>query len=73
MGISKELTKDGEYYSDRYTCPKCKHWERNNFQYKNGKLPLIEREVMLNETQSEEKKMQTMWQDKNINQPRFLL
>ena len=32
MTVSKEFTKDGEYYSDRYACPKCGHWERSNFQ-----------------------------------------
>ena len=42
MVKSKEITKDGEYYSDRFTCPKCGHWERENFQYKDGKLPFKE-------------------------------
>ena len=42
MVVSKELTKDGEYYSDRYTCKKCGHWERGNFQWPNL---IIENEV----------------------------
>lgn len=37
MVISKEMTKEGEYYSDRFTCPKCGHWERGNFQYQKNK------------------------------------
>ena len=34
MEKAEELTREGDYYSDRYTCPKCGHWERANFQYK---------------------------------------
>jgi predicted RNA-binding Zn-ribbon protein involved in translation (DUF1610 family) len=28
------IQETGELYSKRYTCPKCGHWERNNFQLK---------------------------------------
>ncbi len=37
MIITKELTKPPEsaYYSDRYTCSKCGHYHRGNFQYPN--------------------------------------
>ncbi len=37
MITTKELTKPPEsaYYSDRYTCPKCKDYRRGNFQWPN--------------------------------------
>jgi len=33
MIVSYELTREGEVYSDRFTCLKCGHWERSNFRF----------------------------------------
>lgn len=35
--VGEPITQEtGEVYSKRYTCPKCWHLERDNFQLKQG-------------------------------------
>jgi len=48
MKQGEQLTQNGEYYSDLFTCPKCKHVERGNFQWDGKKLPFMEKDYEKN-------------------------